>query len=78
METAITGPLGSAVITFALLTTDISINAAEGVHNREESPVLCHAILSRVEIYSEFKGLPSIHCPSFLGNMVSLCLCTNF
>lgn len=50
MEAAIKGPLGRAVITFALLTTDISINAAKGVHKMEKSSVLHHAILGKAEL----------------------------
>lgn len=50
MEAAITSPLRRAVITFALLTTDISINAAKGVRKMKKSPVLHHAILSKAEL----------------------------
>lgn len=54
METAITGPLGKVLITFALLTTDISINVAKGLHKMEKSPffyhVFYHAIVSKVEL----------------------------
>lgn len=63
MEAAITAPLRRAVITFALLTTDISINAAKGVHTMEKLPVLHHAILSKVELESEFKGPPLASLP---------------
>lgn len=50
VEAAITGPLRRVVITFAWLTTDISVNVAEGVHKKGKSPVLTHAILSKVEL----------------------------
>ena len=59
MEAAIKGPLGRAVITFALLTTDISINAAKGVHKMEKSPVLHHAILSKESCSQSLKGFHS-------------------
>ena len=50
MEVAITGPLRRSVITFVLLTIDISINVAKGVHKMEKLPVFCHVILSKVEL----------------------------
>lgn len=50
IEAAITGPQRRVVITLAWLTTDISVNVAEGVHKKGKSPVLTHAILSKVQL----------------------------